>query len=119
MGATSEQTMGRELKRGQLVEAWSFLPQAFLARLHSSHPQELLQAALSTKAASLVFMCSLTYFLLIFSSYPAWIYFIDLIFFSVSFPSYTVNPLRSFFFLEKKILKKYVFTYFVHVGMQA
>lgn len=115
MGATSEQIMGRELKGGQLVGAWSFVPQAFLARLHSSRLQELLQATLSTKAASLVSMCSLMHFLLVFSSYPAWIYFIDLIFFCLLSLLHS-EPIEINFL--KKILK-YVFTYFVHVGMQA
>jgi hypothetical protein len=32
----------------------------------------------STMPASLIFMSLLTYFLLILSSYPAWVYFIDL-----------------------------------------
>lgn len=113
--------MGRKLEREQLVGAWSFLPQAFLARLYSNHRlQELFLGTLSTMPASLIFMSLLTYFILILSSYPAWVYFIDLfLYYYYYYFSFSLlhSELIETNFL--KILKVYVdiFTYFVRVGM--
>jgi len=90
---------GRELKRGQLVRSWGFLPQLFLARLLKTPPSGAFPGH-TLHDASLTDFHVLTDLFSCFQLLPsmaAWIYFI------VSFPSYTGEPIETNIFL--KILK--------------